>query len=176
MTSRTLPSGHAGFAVSFASDLWSRLSGRRPTPFRPGDQLICGGETWTVSAVITERGGGRQWPTVGLTRGAATVWITVDGDDVTRFEPLPDVRMDAEDRLTWKGRTYTVTARGTYTVTDVAGTTEAAVGDRASFLTLTNPEESEHWISVERWEGGATEVSLACPWRIDQVVQPGRSS
>ena len=27
---------------------------------------------------------------LGLTRGTETLWITVDGDDVSRFEPLPD--------------------------------------------------------------------------------------
>ena len=160
--------------MSWASGLWGRLGGARPTPFSPGDQVVRDGETWTVSAVITERGGGREWPTIQLTRGALSIWITVDGDDVVRFEPLPDVRLGADDRLAWNGRTYTVTARGTYAVTGVAGATEAAVGDRASYLTLTNPE-SEEWISVERWEGGATEVSVARPWRIDRVVQPGRA-
>ena len=161
--------------MSWASDLWSRLSGRRPTTFRPGDQLVCGGEMWTVSAVITEQGSGREWPTVGLTRGAQTIWITVDGDDVVRYEPLPDARLGADEQLTWNGRTYAVSDRGSYTVTAVAGATEASVGDRATYLTLTNAQDAEHWISVERWEGGPTEVSAARPWRIDQTVQPGRS-
>ena len=56
-----------------------------------------------MSAVLTERGGGRQWPTVGLTRGAATVWITVDGDEVPRFEPLPK-RWIVERTLAWISR------------------------------------------------------------------------
>ena len=162
--------------MSWASDLWSRLSGRRPAPFSPGDQLVCGGETWTVSAVITERGGGREWPTVGLTRGSQTAWITVDGDDVVRYEPLPDARLGADERLTWNGRTYAASDRGSYTVTGVAGATEAAVGDRATYVTLTNEQDAERWISVEQWEGGPTEVSVARPWTIDRViVQPGRS-
>ena len=162
--------------MTWASDLWSRLSGRRPAPFSPGDQLVCGGETWTVSAVITERGGDREWPTVGLTRGSQTLWITIEGDDVTRFEPLPDVRIGADERVAWNGRTYTVTDRGSYQVIAVAGDTEATVGDRATYLTLTSEQDDERWISVERWEGGPTEVSLALPWQIDQVIpQPGRS-
>ena len=137
---------------------------------------MCGGETWTVSAVITEQGGGREWPTVGLTRGSQTLWITVDGDDVVRYEPLPDVRVGADERATWNGRTYAVSERGSYTVTGVAGATEAAVGDRASYLMLTNEQDAEHWISVEQWDGGPTEVSVARPWQIDRVIeQPGRS-
>jgi len=107
--------------VSWTSDLWSRLSGHRPSPFSPGDQLIGGGDTWTVTAVITERGGGREWPTVGLTRGSQTLWITVDGDDVVRYEPLPGVQIGADERITWNGRTYGVSDRGSYTVTAVAG-------------------------------------------------------
>jgi len=131
---------------------------------------------WTVSAVITERGGGREWPTVGLTRGSQTVWITVDGDDVVRYEPLPGVQIGAEERLTWNGRTYGVSDRGSYTVTAVAGDTEAAIGDRAAYLTLTNDQDAEHWISVEQWDGGPTEISVARPWQIDRViVPPGRS-
>jgi hypothetical protein len=162
--------------MSWASDLWSRLSGRRSTPFVPGDQLVCGGEMWAVSAVITERGAGREWPTVGLTRGAQTIWITVDGEDVTRYEPLPGVSVGADDRVTWNGRTYGVTDRGSYTVTSVAGDTEAAVGDRATYMTLTNEQDTNTWISVEQWDGGPTEVSVARPWKIDRViVQPGRS-
>src|SRR5207248_1401794 len=94
--------------MTWASELWARFGGARP--ISPGDQLVCDGDTWTVSAVITERGGGREWPTIGLTRGTETLWITVDGDDVSRFEPLPDVRVGADDRLTWNGRIYTVSA------------------------------------------------------------------
>ena len=144
-------------------------------PFSPGDQLVCSGETWTVSAVITEQAGGREWPTVGLTRDAQTIWITVDGDDVVRYEPLPDARLGADESLTWNGRTYTAGERGSYTVTSVSGATEATVGDRATYLTLTNAQDAGHWISVEQWEGGATEVSVARPWRIDQIMPPGRS-
>lgn len=146
----------------------------RASSLRPGDQVVCDGETWAVSAVINERGGGRQWPTIGLTRGAETTWITVDGEDVVRFERLPGLRVE-DDALTWNGRTYTATARGTYAVTGVAGATEAAVGDRASYVTLTNPDDPDQWISVERWEGGATEVSVARPWVIDRVVPADRS-
>jgi len=61
-------------------------------------------------------------------------------------------------------------------VTAVAGDTEAAIGDRAAYLTLTNDQDAEHWISVEQWDGGPTEVSVARPWRIDRVIAPpGRS-
>jgi hypothetical protein len=161
--------------VSWVSGLWSLLGGRRPAPFNPGDQLVCGGETWTVSAVLTEQGGGREWPTLGLTRGTQTVWITIDGDDVVRYAPLPDAQLGDDERVTWNGRTYTVSERGSYTVTGVAGDTEASVGDRASYLTLTNAQDTEHSLSVERWEGGSTDVSVASAWRIDRIMRPGQS-
>jgi hypothetical protein len=141
--------------------------------FRPGDQIVTDGVTWHVSATIVERGGGRQWWVLALDRGTEIMWVSVDGDDVTRYEALPNRRV-VDDALDWGGRTFTASARGTYAVTEVAGDTEAVVGDRASYLTLTN-DDAEEWISVEHWEGGATEISVARPWRIDQVVQPGRS-
>ena len=140
--------------------------------FRPGDHIITDGTRWTVAAVIAQRGGGRQWSALSLVAGAQKMWITVDGDEVTRYEALPGARV-TDEQIDWGGQTFAVTARGTYGITEVAGDTEATVGDRASYLTLTN-DDAEEWISVEHWEGGATEVSVARPWRIDQVV-PGRS-
>lgn len=128
-----------------------------------------------MSAVLTEQGGKREWLTVSLTRGTQTVWITVDGDDVVRYEPLTDAQLGDDKRVTWSGRTYTVNERGSYTVTGVAGSTEASVGDRATYLTLTNAQDPEHWLSVERWDGGPTDVSVASAWRIERVMRPGQS-
>ena len=107
--------------------------------------------------------------------GTQTVWITVDGDDVVRYEPLADAQLGDDERVTWNGRAYTVSERGSYAVTGVAGDTEASVGDRATYLTLTNAQDAEHWLSVERWEGGPTDVSVASAWRIDRIMRPGQS-
>jgi len=168
--------GHAEIALSWLSDLWSRLGGRRSSPILPGDQLVCGGEMWPVTAVILQRGSGREWSAIGLTRGSQTIWITVDGEDVTRYEPLPGVQVGVDERVTWNGRTYTVTDRGSYEVVGVDGNTQANIGDRANYMTLTNDDDAERWISVEQWEGGATEVSVARAWQIDRVIeQPGRA-
>jgi hypothetical protein len=129
-----------------------------------------GTDAWTVRAIVVERGGGRQWPTLRLERGSETTWVTIDGDTVARYDPLPDVRVDTDGRAVWKGRPYTCTDRGSYTVVGVAGAVTAAVGDRAEYLTLTSPDDPQGWISVERWEGGVTEVSAAHSWRIDRVA------
>lgn len=158
--------------------LWSLLGGRAATPWRPGDQLWCRGDAWTVTAVIVERSGRREWPTLRLTRGSDATWITIDDDEVARYDPLRDVRVTDEGRAIWNGRTYACTDQGGYTVVSVAGDVTAAVGDRAEYQTLTCADDSERWISVERWEGGATEMSAACVWQIDRVIHapgtPGR--
>jgi hypothetical protein len=155
--------------VSWASLLRS-LFGGAAAPWRLGDQVWYGTDAWTVRAVLAERGGGRQWPTLRLERGSETAWVTVDGDQVVRYDSLPDVRVAADGRVIWNGRAYTCTERGSYTVAGVAGEANAAVGDRAEYQTLTSADDPERWLSVERWEGGSTEVSAARPWRIDRTT------
>lgn len=156
--------------MTWASLLRS-LFGSGAPDWRPGDQVSSGGDAWTVRAVLIERGGGRQWPTLRIERGSEAAWITIDGDQVVRYDPLPDVRADAEGRAVWNGRTYTCSDRGSYMVVGVAGDVNAAPGDNAEYMTLTSADDSERWLSVERWEGGSAEVSAARPWRIDKVMR-----
>lgn len=155
--------------MSWTSLLRSLFGSAAPL-WRPGDQVWYGTDAWTVRAVLTERGGGRQWPTLRIERGSETAWLTIDGDQAVRYDALRDVRLDADGRAVWNGRSYTCTDRGSYVVVGVAGEVNAAAGDRAEYLTLTNADDPQRWISVERWEGGSTEVSAASPWRVDRVV------
>ena len=158
-----------GSRVSWASLLRSLFGGAAPT-WRPGDQVWYGTDAWTIRAVLIESGGRRQWPTLQIECGSETAWMSVEGDQVVRYDPLPDVRVDADGRASWNGHTYTCTDRGSYAVVSVAGEVNAAVGDSAEYTTLTSADDPERWISVERWEGGPTEVSAARPWRIDRVA------
>jgi len=123
-----------------------------------------------VRAVLVEGDGRHEWPTLRLERGAETTWITIDGDDVVRYDPLPGVRVEESGRAIWNGRTFTTSDRGSYAVVRVAGDVSAAIGDRATYQTLTSDDGQEPWISVEHWEGGGSEVSSARSWRIDRVL------
>jgi hypothetical protein len=147
------------------------LFGGAASTWTPGDQVWYGTDAWTVRAVLRERGSGREWATLRIERGAETAWITPDGDTVVRYDPLPGVRPDAQDRVAWNGRTYACTERGDYAVVGVVGEVNAGVGDRARYMTLTSADDPERWLSVESWEGGAVEVSAARPWRIDRVAR-----
>jgi len=120
--------------------------------------------------VLVESGGGRQWPTLRLERGSEMFWISIDGEAVSRYDPLPGVQVDPNRGTVWNGRSYVCTDRGSYAVVSVAGEVNASVGDRAEYLTLTSSEDPQGWISVEQWEGGTTEVSVGRPWRIDRVT------
>lgn len=151
--------------MSLGSWLRSLLGGGEAARWRVGDQLPIGDATWTVAALLVERGGGREWVSVRLAQGRESVWATIDGGDVVRYDPLPGVTVGDGDRVLWDGRTYACSERGRYTVVSVAGDVDAAPGDRAEYLTLTSAADAERWISVERWENGSTEVSLARPWR-----------
>jgi len=159
--------GHASDLVSWLQRLFG---GGQSTAWQPGDQVWCGGDAWLVRAVLIERDGRHQWPTLRLERGAETAWITVDGDDVVRYDALPDVRVDDGEHAVWNGRTFTCSDRGSYTVVRVAGDVGATVGDRATYRTLAADDGQEPWISVEDWEGGSREVSVARSWRIDRVL------
>jgi hypothetical protein len=153
--------------------LRSWFGGREITPWQLGDELWCVGERWTVTAVLVERSGRREWPTLRLERGAEATWITIDADKVIRYEPLADVQVN-NGQASWNGRTYTRTDGGSYIVGSIAGKVKAAVGDRAEYETLTSADDAERWISVERWDGGAIEVSVARSWSIDRVVHAPR--
>ena len=159
--------GHASPAVSWLQRLFG---GGESEAWQPGDQLWCGGDAWVVRAVLIERDARRQWPTLRLERGAETAWVTIDGDDVVRYDPLPGVSVDDGGRAAWNGRTFACSDRGSYTVVRVAGDVTAAIGDRATYQTLEADDGQEPWISVEDWEGGGREVSLARSWRVDRVL------
>jgi hypothetical protein len=160
--------------VSWSLLLRSLLGVGAP-PWRLGEQVWDGTDAWTVRAVLTERGGGRRWPTLRLERGSEIAWVTVDGDQVVRYDPLADVRVGTDGRAIWNGRAYTCTDRGSYIVVGVAGEVSAAVGDRAEYQTLTSADDPERWISVEQWQGGSTEVSAARSWRIARTM-PSRAT
>lgn len=137
-----------------------------------GDEVRAEGESWKVTATVGYTGGASGWRTYKLARGSRTIWVTVAGDDVTRYDSLPDVQVQ-DGRATWNGRTFERSEHGTLTITDATGHVDGAAGDRAEYETLVCAADDSRWISVERWIGGRTEVSAGRAWRVERVV-PGR--
>jgi hypothetical protein len=167
-----VPSGHGAYCsgVVWLARLFSLGTRDVERPYHLGDEIWAAGEAWNVTAVVSYASGTERWLTFKLTRGFSSAWITANGNEVTRYDPLPDVRVD-EGRAVWNGRTYERSERGTLTITDVSGDVEGARGDRAEYETLRCPQDDSRWISVERWIGGRSEVSAGRRWHIERVVR-----
>ena len=151
------------------------LSPRRPSPdqLAPGNEVRSGEDLWRVTAVLVYRTGADEWPALKLVRGPETIWAGLEASGGVRYDPLPSVDVSEDGRARWDGRVYALADAGEATVTRAVGDVDAAVGARVRYQTLTSDGDPDRWLSVERWDGGYTEVSAARAWRIDRIVRPG---
>jgi hypothetical protein len=152
-----------------------RLAASRPSAseLAPGDRVWSGADVWQVTAVLVYRAGDDEWPVLKLIRGPQTVWLGFERTGAVRYDPLPGVDAGHDGLVRWEGRIWGPADDGTATITRAVGDVEAAPGDRLRWQTLTSDSVRDHWLSIERWEGGPTEVSTARQWRVDRIVRGG---
>jgi len=154
----------------------SRFRGRAGAPdlarfgrLEPGDEVWADGEPWKVSATLLYKSADGEWPAVKLTRGVDTTWAALEGDAVSRYEPVT-VDVDADGVARWNGRIYRRDEFGTATIARAAGDVEARAGDALGYQVLRSPDDPGAWISVESWKGGYVEISAGRRWAIDKIV------
>jgi len=135
----------------------------------PGDEVLGDGEPWTVKAIIVYRMQDNEWPSVRLDRGDATVWVSYEEDTLVRYDPGPDLHLGKDGTVVWQGREYRTEDAGTATVARVIGPVDVAPGARVGYHTLTSPEDTDRWLSVESWDSGWVEISIGRPWTIQRV-------
>lgn len=140
----------------------------------PLDQVEAGGETWTVTAVLSYRDASSEWPVVKIERGADAAWIALEDGQIVRYDHL-DLPVGPDGRASWNGRTYARAEMGTARVSRVVGTAEVAVGDTLSYQVLRSDADSRAWLSVEAWPSGFVEVSVGRFWPVDRIVERPRA-
>jgi len=137
----------------------------------PGDEVSAAREAWTVRAIVYYRMEDNEWPSVQLERDGRTVWISYEEDALARYDPGPDLHLAKDGTVAWEGRLYTVEDAGTATVSRVVGPVDVSAGDRVRYHTLTSPDDSERWITVESWDSGYVEISIGRSWTVGSVTR-----
>ncbi len=135
----------------------------------PSDQVEAGGETWSVTAVLSYRDATSEWPVVKIERGADAAWIALEDGKIVRYDHL-DLPVGPDGRASWNGRLYARAEMGTATVSRVVGPVDVAVGDTLSYQVLRSDTDPRGWLSVEAWPSGFVDVSVGRFWPVDRIV------